>query len=177
MNDTQTKILDVAERLTQTKGFNGFSYLDLADEVGIKNSSIHYYFKAKVDLAIALVERIHDTHSRAFAELDSSIGKPEKRLQALISFFQAYIREDKFCLCGMMSAELQSVGPKVRKRLIAYFADFRAWVERQFKAMGHTHPKKSALQFVSALEGSLLLARLEKKPAILNQALGNLINL
>jgi len=47
MSDTRTRILDLAEGLTQAKGFKGFSYLDLAEEIGIKNSSIHYHFKAK----------------------------------------------------------------------------------------------------------------------------------
>ena len=78
MSATKTRILDVAERLTQTKGFNGFSYLDLAEEVGIKNSSIHYHFKAKIDLAEALVERTHDDLIEALSELENTTAKPEK---------------------------------------------------------------------------------------------------
>ncbi len=171
MNDTKAKILDVAERLTQTKGFNGFSYLDLADAVGIKHSGVHYHFKAKSDLALALVERIHDVHLSAFAELETSLDTPEERLSAMISFFQAYIKEEKYCLCGMMSAELQSVSPAVRQRLIAYFGDFQGWLKRQFEAMGHGDSKVRALRFISALEGSLLLARLENDPAIVSRAL------
>ncbi len=175
MSDTREQLLEVAERLTQTKGFNGFSYLDLAEEVGIKNSSIHYHFKAKVDLAIALVERTHDDLLTAMADLDKSNITPEKRIKSLISYFQGYIKEEKYCLCGMMAAELQTVGPKVKKRLVAYFADLQAWLEKQFKALGHKDAKVRALQFVSALEGSLLLARLENKPSVVGQALGNLI--
>ena len=30
-NDTATRILDVAERLVQVRGFNGFSYADVAE--------------------------------------------------------------------------------------------------------------------------------------------------
>ena len=175
MSETREHILDVAERLTQTKGFNGFSYLDLAGEVGIKNSSIHYHFKAKVDLAIALVERTHDGLLAAFAELDNSNATPEKRIKSIISYFQGYIKDEKFCLCGMMAAELQTVGPTVRKRLVAYFTDLQAWLEKQYKALGHKYAKVRALQFVSALEGSLLIARLENKPSMVSQALGNLV--
>ena len=175
MSETREQLLEVAERLTQIKGFSGFSYLDLADEVGIKNSSIHYHFNAKVDLAVALVERTHDSILAAFAELDASNSTPEKRIKTLISYFQSYIKEEKFCLCGMMAAELQTVGPKVKKCLIAYFTDLQAWLEKQFKAMGHKDAKSRALQFVSALEGSLLLARLENKPSLVSQALGNFI--
>ena len=175
MGDTREQLLEVAEKLTQTRGFNGFSYLDLAEEVGIKNSSIHYHFKAKVDLAIALVERTHGDLLAALADLDSSNVTPEKRIKSLISYFQGYIEEEKYCLCGMMAAELQSVGPTVKKRLVAYFTDLQAWLEKQFKALGHKNARVKALQFVSALEGSLLIARLENKPSVVSQALGNFI--
>ena len=176
MSETRVQILDVAERLTQLNGFNGFSYLDLAEEVGIKNSSIHYHFKAKVDLASALVERTHDNLLAAFSEMELKTSSPEKRLKSLITYFQSYIKDEKYCLCGMMSAELQTVGPTVRKRLLAYFADFQAWLEKQFKAMGHADAKIKAIQFLSALEGCLLLARLESKPRIVGQTLGSMIS-
>ncbi|MFK7802459.1 MAG: TetR/AcrR family transcriptional regulator, partial [Anaerolineae bacterium] len=105
MTNTKTKILDVAERLTQTKGFNCFSYLDLAAEIGIKSSSIHYHFKTKADLALALVERTHDVHTTAFRNLDRDVDTPQERLQSMINFFQGYIVDQKFCMCGMLAAE------------------------------------------------------------------------
>src|SRR5437899_2046581 len=55
-NDVQQKILDTAEALIQTKGFNAFSYKDISEIVGIKTSSIHYYFPTKSDLGQAVVK-------------------------------------------------------------------------------------------------------------------------
>ena len=49
LNDTAHKILDVAEHFTQSLGFNAFSYKDIQENVGIKTSSIHYYFPTKTD--------------------------------------------------------------------------------------------------------------------------------
>ncbi|WP_212663946.1 TetR/AcrR family transcriptional regulator [Acaryochloris marina] len=176
MGNTRTKILDVAERLTQTKGFNGFSYLDLADEIGIKNSSIHYHFKAKADLALALVERLHEGHSAVFEDLNKNLDTPQQRLQAVVDYFQTYIQDEKFCMCGMMAAELQSVSPAVRSRLIAYFKDLQIWLTEQFAAMGEPDAQNKALRFVSTAEGSLLLARLENDPKIVGQALKTFIH-
>ncbi|MGR3273734.1 TetR/AcrR family transcriptional regulator [Acaryochloris marina NIES-2412] len=175
MGNTRTKILDVAERLTQTKGFNGFSYLDLADEIGIKNSSIHYHFKAKADLALALVERLHEDHSAVFEDLDKTLDTPQQRLQAVVDYFQTYIQDEKFCMCGMLAAELQSVSPAVKSRLAAYFKDFQTWLAEQFTAMGEPDAQNRALRFVSTAEGSLLLARLENDPKIVGQALKTFI--
>lgn len=59
MSSRKEEILDIAQHLAQTKGFNGFSYNDISNEIGIKTSSIHYYFKSKDELAIALIERYH----------------------------------------------------------------------------------------------------------------------
>jgi len=171
MIDTKTKILDAAEHLTQVKGFNGFSYLDLVNEIGIKSSSIHYHFKFKDDLALALVKRIHETHSLLFNSLDKDLDNPQERLVSLIEFFQTYVQEQKFCMCGMMAAELQSVSPKVQKLIQAYFKDFRKWLKRQFELAGRENPDRLAIGFLSALEGSLLIGRLSNDPQIIEDAL------
>ena len=171
MNETKTKIMDLAEHLIQVNGFNGFSYLDLANEIGIKTASIHYYFKSKDDLAVALVERLHGVYAEAFEDMDANIKTPQKRLKALIESYKAYIGGNKFCLCGMMSAEMQSVSPKVRKLLNICFTDFQAWLTRQFKAMGHKDAKTQGLRFLSMLEGALLLARVKGDPKIIGTTL------
>ena len=36
--------LNLAETLVRTRGYNGFSYRDLAEQIGIKTASIHYRF-------------------------------------------------------------------------------------------------------------------------------------
>jgi len=171
MADTKTKLLDAAENLTQTRGFNGFSYLDLADEIGIKTSSIHYHFKTKADLASAMVERIHEVHGESFGAIDRDVKTPEKRLLVVIENFQDYVRNDKFCLCGMLSVELEAVSPGVRVQLRRYFDAFRAWLAKQFKEMGRRDAKQRALEFLSALEGSLVIARVEGDPKIIRQAM------
>ena len=171
MSDTKTKILDLAETLTQTKGFNGFSYIDLANEIGVKTASVHYYFKRKDDLAAALVERTHERHSEGFKAMELDNASPSERLQALIAYFQNYIVDKKFCLCGMMAAELQSVSPNVAKLVQAYFEDFRTWLRRQFEISGEKDPDRLAIGFLSALEGSLLLGRLSNDPKVISDAL------
>lgn len=171
MPDTKTKILDVAERLTQTRGFNGFSYLDLAEEVGVKTSSIHYHFKTKADLALALVDRTRSDHAAAFRELDLQAPTAENRLATMIQLFESYVHDDKFCLCGMLSAELQSVSPAVRRSLQTYFDDTRSWVAKQLDEIGFQDSAERALSFVSNLEGSLLLARLSDDSTLIGSAM------
>jgi TetR/AcrR family transcriptional repressor of nem operon len=51
------QILDVAEHLAQVRGFNGFSYADIAAELGITKAAVHYHFANKSELGRALVVR------------------------------------------------------------------------------------------------------------------------
>lgn len=176
MTDTRTRILDLAEGFTQTKGFNNFSYLDLAAEIGVKNSSIHYHFKAKKDLALALVERIHKVHGEACQDFNHRFETPQERLGALVDHFKCYIQNEKICMCGMMAAEFETVSPEVRNALTLYFSDMRKWLAEQFTEMNEPTPEDRALQFLSGLEGSLLLARLEADPTMVDRTLDVFVN-
>ena len=55
--DTRTALLESAERTARQRGYDGFSYADLADDVGIRKASIHHHFPTKATLALALIER------------------------------------------------------------------------------------------------------------------------
>ena len=56
-NTTRDHVLDVAERLAQTRGFNGFSYADIAAELGITKASLHYHYRTKTELGCAIIGR------------------------------------------------------------------------------------------------------------------------
>ena len=169
--NTKTRLLDLAEQLTRTNGFNGFSYLHLAAELDIKTSSVHYHFKTKADLALAMIDRVQRTHEAWFRELNEQHEDPRARLLELLAVFQDYSRRGEFCLCGMMSSELHSVSSEVQGRLRHYFEVLQGWVESQLEALGYEDASIRALQFVSTLEGSLLLARLRDEPELVELAL------
>lgn len=171
MPNTKIKILEIAERLTQQRGFNGFSYLDLADEIGIKNSSIHFHYKTKAVLALALVERYQRSLMARLQQLENEETSPRKRLKQVVASFEDYIAEGKFCLCGMMAAELHSVSESVRKQLDVAFEELIRWIAKQFTALELSNPRKRAISFVAAAEGALLMARLKKDPKIVSKSL------
>ena len=57
--DTKTALLDLAERAVRSRGYDGFSYADLARAQGIRKASIHYHFPTKADLSQNLMARYH----------------------------------------------------------------------------------------------------------------------
>ena len=53
----QMRILDVAEDLVRKRGYNAFSYSDIAQKVATSKAAIHHHFPKKADLGLELIER------------------------------------------------------------------------------------------------------------------------
>ena len=68
MSDVKTAIIDAAERRMQLGGFGGFSFREIAADVGIKSSSVHYHFPTKEDLAAAVIRRWAEETSKFIDE-------------------------------------------------------------------------------------------------------------
>ena len=56
--ERKNEILDAAEELFVTKGYDGTSTGDILDKVGIARGTLYYHFKSKEDILDALIERI-----------------------------------------------------------------------------------------------------------------------
>lgn len=56
--ERKNEILDVAERLFGTKGFDNTSTNDILNEIGIARGTLYYHFKSKEDILDAMIERM-----------------------------------------------------------------------------------------------------------------------
>src|SRR5437868_439642 len=72
VTDMKTAIMNAAERRIQAGGLGGFSFREIAEDVGVKSSSVHYHFPTKEDLAAAVVRRWTDKTS---ANIDDALEK------------------------------------------------------------------------------------------------------
>src|SRR3954462_3660155 len=96
---TRDHVLDVAERLAQTRGFNGFSYADIAAEVGITKASLHYHFPTKADLGRALVVRYTAGFQGALAGIGESDETALTKLERYVRIYRQVLGADRMCLC------------------------------------------------------------------------------
>ena len=79
--------MDAAERRMQLGGFGGFSFREIAADVGIKSSSVHYHFPTKEDLAAAVIRRWAEETSKFIDEELQKRGLAESDT-ALVGFSQ-----------------------------------------------------------------------------------------
>jgi TetR/AcrR family transcriptional repressor of nem operon len=167
---TASRILEVAERLAQTRGFNGFSYADIAAELGMTKASLHYHFASKAELGRALILGYSRRFDRALSELEAA--SPFDILQRYVQLYENVLVRDRMCLCGMLAAEYSTLPPAMRTELRAFFDRNETWLasilERGRKA-GALRFEGSALEIArvltAGLEGAMLLARSYEEPA------------
>ncbi|HZX42947.1 MAG TPA: TetR/AcrR family transcriptional regulator [Myxococcaceae bacterium] len=163
---TPQRILDVAERLIQTRGFNGFSYADVSAGVGITKASLHYHFPTKAELGLSLIRRYQVSFSEALRTLDESGGDPRALLEGYVQIYASVLRKDRMCLCGMLAAEHSTLPRPMQQALRLFFDGNERWlggVLRSGERMGALRLRGSvrdeARLLVAALEGALLVAR------------------
>ena len=164
-NDTPARILDVAERLVQTRGFNAFSYADVAAEVKVTKASLHYHFAGKAELGAALIERYAGRFSEALARIDRDSGDARGKLAAFAAIYAGVLRERRMCLCGMLAADYETLPPPMQEAVVRFFDDTETWLTGVIE-QGAEHgelslgsPREAARAIVGGLEGAMLVAR------------------
>ena len=163
---TSERILDIAERLVQTRGFNNFSYADIATELGITKASLHYHFPGKAELGQALLARYAERFSGALARIDANVPDAPLKLEAYARLYADVLRGKRMCMCGILAAEYQTLPEPMRAAVIQFFDDNQRWladVLEQGQADGSLSFKASAdetaQRILSTLEGAMLVAR------------------
>jgi len=117
MNDTKSKILDVAECLVQQLGPNAMSYQQVSDAVGVRKASIHHHFPKKEDLVEALLERCHVSYGEHYKMIVDGPDSAPDKLRKLATVFADGLQKQQLCLVGTMSSDLATLSDSSRKIL------------------------------------------------------------
>jgi TetR/AcrR family transcriptional regulator, transcriptional repressor for nem operon len=173
--ETRTKILNSAQRLIQTRSFEGFSFQDIADEVGIRKASLYHHFDSKDAVAIGVLKRGADWVT---AQLDATkeLAPPERLERYFDLFHDLHGKAERMCPGGSFASVLGAVSPAVQRALHAFTKMHLDWLEgvvREGAALGafeigEQAPRDVALQIFSSVQGALLTGRLTADPGVLD---------
>lgn len=164
--DTAEQILDAAQQMVQTRGYNAFSYADISAQVGIRKASIHYHFPSKSDLGSGLVARYREIFRKKRDQIDRQTDYPRRQLERYVQLYLDGLRDERMCLCGMLAADFTTLPQAVREEVKGFFADNEAWLTKVLvegcKA-GVIHCNEpaevSAQLLLAGLHGAQLVAR------------------
>jgi TetR/AcrR family transcriptional repressor of nem operon len=149
----------------QARGYNAFSYADVAKAVGIRKASLHYHFATKGDLGVALVERYRRAFLAALGSIEAGSDESLERLERYAELYASVLRRKRMCMCGMLATDAATLPRAMRSSVSEFFTENVGWLSRvldQGRRRGELRfggtPASMAKFFVSSLEGAMLVA-------------------
>jgi TetR/AcrR family transcriptional repressor of nem operon len=180
---TKQKILAEATRLVQQKGFAATSMSDLVSATGLQKGCLYFHFSGKDEILISILEK---AKADFFLLVDAALaGKtPGARLDNFFNGVLDYQKSMGFaggCIFGNIAVEMSDKN----KHVAAFVRDlFDEWIEKihvVVKAAQRTGQVTSdvpagalARHIIMALEGGIMLSRLEKSEKPLKDCLSSL---
>ncbi len=178
---TREAILAAASRLIHVHGYNNTSLDDVLRESGVGKGNFYYYFKSKEDLGYAILDQIIGSFMER--TLEPCFSDPEEQALAQVRCFLDRVLETQRarncvggCPLGNLAAELSDVHEGFRARLASVFAAWRdrlTDVLRVAQSRGTVdrtcRPEAVADFLVASLEGAILLTKLTKDIAVMEQ--------
>lgn len=156
----------MAERLLQTRGYNGFSYADVAAELKLTKASLHYHYASKATMGEALIARYAARFAAALEEIEARPIDAPAKLTAYAHLYADVLRGKRMCMCGMLAAEYRTLPKPMRDAVVGFFDDNEAWLTnvltrgREDGTLRFSgSPAETAQMILSGLEGAMLVAR------------------
>lgn len=158
--EKRRRLVDAAATLFYEQGFNRTTLADIAGEADVPLGNIYYYFKTKDSLGEALIEqRLADY--RALRERWEKQGDARHRLASFVRMTVDSRRQlaRSGCPIGSLCTELHKDRGPLPEQASRLFADWLAWLEDQFRALGHGDDSPSlAVHVMSVLQGATVLS-------------------
>lgn len=165
---TAEEILRCARSLIIAGGYNGFSYADISEVVGIRKASIHHHFPSKVDLVRTLLQRYRAEAQAGIAELERHQPAPADQLRAYTGYWAACIGDptNAFCVCALLATQIPVLPGEVVAEVQAHFRSLSTWLTSVLErgasegslAFAGT-ARSEAEGFMAAVHGAMLSAR------------------
>ncbi len=148
-------MLDAAEALIRTRGYQGVAVRDVADAVGVRTAAVHYHFPGKADLGEAVMRR----YARRFF---SALGEPvpgEGASRMAEAFRLARAEDGGLCPGAMLAAELPGLPEPVAAAASGFMQALANWLFIAYGGPGAPEAREKALAAAALLEGAMLVAR------------------
>jgi TetR/AcrR family transcriptional regulator, transcriptional repressor for nem operon len=178
---TREAILTAARRLMGAHGYRNTSLDDVLRESGVGKGNFYYHFRSKEELGYAILDQLVE----GFLErtLHPCFSSPDDRPTGQIRCFLDRIRDIQRerngvggCPLGNLVAELSDQHEGFRARLSGVFCAWRDRLtvalheaQRNGEVNADCRPEAVAHFLVASIEGALLMTKLSKDIAVLEQ--------
>ena len=175
----KAELVEAGLDLLHRRGFSATSVADIAEAAGTPKGSFYNHFESKDDFGSAVLDQYFAEVRAALAETLQPGKKPAlMRLRDYFVRLRKYVGQDGYargCLIGNISAEVSAVSDATRTQLARLIADWTSALaaclkdgQRDGSVRGDLKPEDLASLLLNAWQGALLRAKVERRPAALD---------
>lgn len=182
--ETRARIVDAAAALIYQHGAAGTTIEEVRDGAHVSSSQLYHYFQGKPELVRAVIERQADRAIETQEQFDLSSLEGLRQWRDFVVDKARRTEGRGGCPIGSLGAELADNEPQAREVLAASFKRWEASIMAgllRMHAVGRlgpqADPRQLALAVLAALEGGLLLAKVQRDAEPLAAALDAMIML
>ncbi|UYL09026.1 TetR/AcrR family transcriptional regulator [Bdellovibrio sp. SKB1291214] len=165
--ETKAQALEIAKNHLQLRGYNGFSFQDIADELGIRKASLHYYFASKEDLGLALIEDYIQSFQQ-WSEMHED-REPLEKIKKFIDMYNSFSQDGlKVCPGGVFCIDYNTLPAKLKKSVCQLQEQIQNWLTHvvtegiKNKSLKTTlKPKETATLIHATTQGALQIGRMQ----------------
>lgn len=174
---TTDKLMDAAEFRMRRGGYNAVSFRDLAGDMGIKSSSVHYHYPRKEDLGVALVERYSQRFFDALNAKSDPSDAPTQKLEAFRAVYRSALNDDgAICLCGLLGAEIDCLPEVLVQCIQTFFQANMDWIKNALPDhLADAQKDRKAAVILAGHQGAMMLATSMKDTALFDTITAQLV--
>lgn len=162
--ETKDEIIYLADQLIRKRGFNAFSYADIAGPMDIRPPAIHHHFPVKSDLGISVIDKELQRIATLRADFAGLPGG--ERLKKIVEGFYHSSRQGSICLTGSLTPDYETLSSPLQTSIremcdatLALMTDCLKKGRKDGSLSFKGDAADRALLVLSSLLSSLLFAR------------------
>lgn len=168
---SQIRIIEAANHLFYTKGYNQTSVSDVAAETGITKGNLHYHFQSKDELLEAVISHRLAMISGNLHQWDRDYPDARDKLKR---FVQMVLNEQAEivrygCPMGSLNVELGKTQLSLQAKARTMFDLFDEWLQKAFKQLGCKNTKALSRHLLVMAQGAALMSYVYGDAKILKQ--------
>ena len=155
------RIIEAAARAIRRSGYDGPSVAEIMKEAGLTHCTFYAHFDSKEALLAAAADRA-GAQTVAWSSRVAAAAPPQRAVAAMI---QSYLSGEHLkdiehgCPIAALGSEMPRQAPEVRRAATARIREMIEVVAQQMPEQEQAEARQRALTTVSAMVGSLILAR------------------
>ena len=168
-SDAPERLIAVTSTLVRERGVHATGLKDIARAASVPMGSLYFHFPAgKNELVVAALRASGDLVTAVVADFFTRAPNARQAVHDFIEFMGTSLEQTRFtqgCPVATVGLELGAEDDAVATVIDHAFSSWSAIVEQHLQADGYPNAKSMAMLVVSALEGGLLLSRVRRSIA------------